>query len=344
MGGRYSVAKAVEDLRAAAKRIQAGRDARKHQAQKVLSVPVGMVRPCYGQPREDFAQDRLVELADSLRTHGQIQPATVRRLNGDDGKLYELVDGERRWRALQLIDEPYIRVLVVHVDDSDSQYVAAVVANSAREELSPVEKSRAVARIAAMPEFANLPTKEALWRKLGSVFGHSHVWVRDMLKLDQVAPEVKTLVENEQLTVATARHLADVQSPERQAEIGQRVAKQKLRGPAAENAVKEALKVEQLREGRREQPRKPGAPPRNSASNDARVVAELVGRIHQSGESLLDMPSSRLREAYTVRPADLDKTLKAVREAITALEQLRDALACMPAPSNSNSKTGRSRG
>ncbi|HEX5659823.1 MAG TPA: hypothetical protein VFX59_21660, partial [Polyangiales bacterium] len=57
----------VDDLRAAARRAQAGREARKHQTQKVISVPLAAVRPCYGQPREDFAQDRLEELAESLR-------------------------------------------------------------------------------------------------------------------------------------------------------------------------------------------------------------------------------------------------------------------------------------
>jgi ParB family transcriptional regulator, chromosome partitioning protein len=323
----------VEDLRAAARREKARRDAQKHAPQKVISVPVTSVRPCYGQPREDFSQDRLMELAESLREHGQTQPATVRRLNGDDGKLYELIDGERRWRALQLIDESMIRVIVTRVDSSDAQYVAAVVANSAREELSPIEKSRAVARIAAMPKYANL-SKEALWHALGRVFGHSHIWVRDMLQLDQVAPEVKTLVEERRLPAGAAKHLAEVKSPARQAAIGKRVARQDLRGPAAANAVKMALKVEELREGRREKPRAAGAPPRNSHSNDARFVAELVGRINQSGEALLDMPIARLREAYTARPQDCRKALKEIAEAMSALQQLRDALATLPANTN----------
>lgn len=282
------------------------------------------IRPLYRQPRESFDYDRLTELAASLRERGQLQPVIVRR-SDDPLAPYSLVDGERRWRAAELAKMDTLLATVSDVGPGDEEFVHSVVANSAREDLSPIEQSRAVARIAAMPDYS-LSQRDGL-QKLAAVFGRSTTWITTMLKLDGAAPEVKTLVEDGKLSTGAAAQLAGVKSAARQAEIGKRIASQPMRQSAADNAVRNAVRVEQVREGK---PLKalPGTG-RSAGSADRQLVAELVGRAAEATESVLDLPVARLRAAYAGHPKELASAVKRVSAASAALEQLRGALATL---------------
>ena len=289
---------------------------------QVVAIPLDKVQPYYGQPREDFAQDRLEELGESLREHGQQTPVVVRRLL-ELGDTYELIDGERRWRALKLISASHVQALVSDVGGDDDQFVKAVVSNCAREDLSPAEAARAVNRIALMPAFKELSNAERN-RKLAAVFGHSTAWISNMLSIAGLAPAVQTLLEEKKLGVEVALELAPVPSQERQVELAERVSRHGFRSGTAKNIVRESVRVERLREGMLEakHPTTTG----RAQSTDVRVVNELVSRIHEAAESVLDMPAKRLAEAYRAKPAECDRAIARVDAAVLALEQLRGAL------------------
>lgn len=291
--------------------------------QSVVSIRRVDISPMYQQPRENFDYDRLTELAASMRERGQLQPVVVRATGKKDAP-YSIVDGERRWRAAEIAKLDTMLAIVSDVPAGDAAYVDAVVANSAREDLTPLEQSRAVARIAAMPEY-RVRDAEGL-RKLAAVFGRSPSWARTMLNLNGVAPEVKTLVEAGKLSVTSAAKLVEVKSPARQAEIGKRIAASPMRQPAADNAVRNAVRVEHVREGREPQ-RLPGTAARNSASADVRLVREKLGVASECAENLLDLPVARLRQAYAANPKALAEAVALVTGAIAALGQLRGALA-----------------
>lgn len=290
----------------------------------VISIPRLKIKPFTGQPREEFGYDRLRELAESMRERGQLQPLIVRAAEGGK-EPWQLVDGERRWRAAELAGIETLLAIVSDVKGGDDQYIASIIANSAREDLSPVEQSRAVARVAAMPEFKQSSTQGDWLRKIAKVFGKSTTWVDQMIKLDGCAPEVKTMVETRKMSTPVAVELSSMKSHARQAEVGKRISAQPMRQGAAINAAKQAAQVERVREGG-DAKQLPGTRGRNSALQDLRLVEELVGRLADTAESALDLPVARLREAFAGKKSELSKAIARISGAVDALDQLQQSL------------------
>lgn len=291
----------------------------------VQAIRRELIQPFFRQPRESFDYDRLAELADSLRERGQLNPIVVRVLHNakSDGPKYEICDGERRWRAAGIAKLDTLLAIVSDVGPGDAQFVLSVVANSAREDLTPLEQSRAVARIAAMPEYNT--RDQAGLRKLAAVFGRSSSWARQMLNLNGVAPEVKSLVETGKLSVSSASKLADIKSPARQAEIGKRIASSPMRSRAAENAVRNAIKVERVREGKMPLA-VPGTKDRNTTGADVRLMRDKMAVITEATEGMLDLPVARLRHAYEANPKALAEAVTLLGNAAAIIAQLRSAL------------------
>jgi ParB family chromosome partitioning protein len=151
-------------------------------------LPVELVRPNAKQPRKRFDQEALQALADSMGERGVLQPVLVRPLPGG---TYELVAGERRWRAAQLAGLERLPALVQDRDDAQSLEVA-LVENMAREDLNPVEEARAVA---ALVEELGL-TRE----QVGKRVGRSRVAVSNLLRLLDLPDEVLETLEAGTLT------------------------------------------------------------------------------------------------------------------------------------------------
>lgn len=158
-------------------------------------LAVDLVRPNPNQPRKRFDDDALQALADSLGERGVLQPVLVRPLPGGH---YELVAGERRWRAAQLAGLERIPAIVREREDSDT-LEAALVENMAREDLNPVEEARAVA---ALTEELGL-TRE----QVGKRVGRSRVAVSNLLRLLDLPDEVLDLLERGTLTEGHGRAL-----------------------------------------------------------------------------------------------------------------------------------------
>ena len=162
---------------------------------ELRELPVELIRPGAGQPRKRFDQEALQALADSLGERGVLQPILVRPLPGGS---YELVAGERRWRAAQLAGLERVPALVQDRDDAQSLEIA-LVENMAREDLNPVEEARAVA---ALVEELGL-TREQVGRRVG----RSRVAVSNLLRVLDLPDEVLDLLEAGSLTEGHGRAL-----------------------------------------------------------------------------------------------------------------------------------------
>ena len=159
------------------------------------NVPVELIVPNPRQPRRSFDEDALLALAGSMRERGVLQPVLIRPVAGG---TYELVAGERRWRAAQLAGLDTIPALVRARDDAES-LEAALIENMAREDLNPVEEARACA---ALVEELGL-TRESV----GLRVGRSRVAVTNLLRLLDLPDEVLALLERGDLSSGHGRAL-----------------------------------------------------------------------------------------------------------------------------------------
>jgi ParB family chromosome partitioning protein len=165
------------------------------ELQELRPIPVDMIDPSPNQPRRAFDEDSLLALAGSIRAQGVLQPVLVRPLpNG----RYELVAGERRWRASRLAELESIPAVVRRHDNAASLEVA-LVENMAREDLNPVEEARACA---ALVEELGLTREE-----VGIRVGRSRVAVSNLIRLLDLPDEALELIERRDLTEGHGRAL-----------------------------------------------------------------------------------------------------------------------------------------
>jgi ParB family transcriptional regulator, chromosome partitioning protein len=165
------------------------------EAPEFRQVPVELVAPNPRQPRRSFDEDALVALADSLKDRGVLQPVLVRPVAGG---TYELIAGERRWRAARLAGLETVPA-VVRPDDDAASLELALIENMAREDLNPVEEARACA---ALVEELGL-TREEVGRRVG----RSRVAVSNLLRLLDLPDDVLALLEDGSLSEGHGRAL-----------------------------------------------------------------------------------------------------------------------------------------
>jgi ParB family transcriptional regulator, chromosome partitioning protein len=195
-------------------------------AAELAHLPVGSIRPNSRQPRRRLDSQGLEELAESVRAQGLVQPVVVRPA-ADEG--YELIAGERRWRAARVAGLATVPALVRETDDRDS-LLLALVENVAREDLSPVDEARAYA--ALMDEFG---------LSLGEVaehVGRSKPTVSNRLRLLELPDDVLGLVERGQLSEGHARAVLAVPDNEERRRLVRRIVRQGLSVRAAERAAR----------------------------------------------------------------------------------------------------------
>jgi ParB family chromosome partitioning protein len=178
--------------------------------EQVHRVPVSQIKPCAFQPRKDFAADSLQELADSIRQQGVLQPLVVRAVNGS----YELIAGERRWRAAQLAGLAELPVLVREADDRKVLELA-LIENLQRENLNPIEEALGYGKL--MQDFA-LTQEEAAVR-----VGKSRVTVANLLRLLQLPAEIQNYVRSSLLSFGHAKAILGITHPESQKQLAEEV-------------------------------------------------------------------------------------------------------------------------
>ena len=172
-----------------------GDEALKNDSSGVLTVPISQVENCSSQPRKAFDPEALEELAESIRQHGILQPLTVRRLQSG---YYQIIAGERRWRAARLAGLAEVPVLVIEADDRKAAELA-MVENLQREDLNPMEEA---AGFQTLMENYRLTQEEAAKR-----VGKSRSAVANALRLLSLSPTVRKLVEEGKLSAGHARAL-----------------------------------------------------------------------------------------------------------------------------------------
>ncbi len=174
---------------------------------EVLQVPVDQVQPNRYQPRAIFNSEKISELAQTIHTHGMIQPIVLRKLNETE---YELIAGERRWRAVQSLGWETVPSIIREMKDSQTASVA-LIENLQREELTVIEEAVAYAKLLQIHEL----TQEALAQRLGK----SQSTIANKLRLLKLPESVQQAVMDKKITERHARALIAVKDPEMQEKI-----------------------------------------------------------------------------------------------------------------------------
>jgi len=186
---------------------------------RVQRIKLERLRPCPLQPRKDFSAEALRELADSIKEQGIVQPLIVRERNG----LFELIAGERRWRAAQLIGLAEVPVIVREADDR-AVLEMALIENLQRENLNAIEEAQGYAQLVAQFQL----TQEDVATKVGK----SRVVVTNALRLLKLSPVIQGYIRDGRLSVGHAKVILGLTTEQHQQ-------------LAAERIIKEALNVRQ---------------------------------------------------------------------------------------------------
>jgi ParB family transcriptional regulator, chromosome partitioning protein len=191
------------------------------------TLPIEYLQRGKFQPRKDMNPEKLQELADSIKAQGIIQPIVVRKIGQDK---YEIVAGERRWRAAQLAGLQEVPVVVKDIDDRATMAIA-LIENIQRQDLNPLEEAEALRRL--LDEFT------MTHQQIADAVGKSRVTVTNLLRLMELQPEVKKLLINGQLEMGHARALLALDGAN-QVAVAQKIAKEGLTVRMAEKLVKDA--------------------------------------------------------------------------------------------------------
>ena len=203
--------------------------------EELTRIPVDLLQRGRYQPRLDMRPESLQELADSIRAQGVVQPIVVRPLvaqKAGEPVRYEIIAGERRWRAAQMAGLHDIPAVVRIVPD-EAAVAMSLIENIQRENLNPLEEARALDRL--IREFGITHQQAA------DAVGRSRAAVSNLLRLLELTDEVKTLVEHRQLQMGHARALLGLSQARQQSEVGALVAKKGLSVRETEALVKRML-------------------------------------------------------------------------------------------------------
>ena len=222
-----------------------------------LFLPISRVESCSSQPRKQFDPDALADLADSIREHGIIQPLTVRKLQSG---YYQIIAGERRWRAARMAGLTQVPAIVIEADDRKAMELA-MIENLQREDLNPIEEAEGYQ---VLMDTYNMTQEEAAGR-----VGKSRSAVANALRLLKLCPPVRAMVEDGRLSGGHARTLLPL-SPELQETAAAAILKSDLSVRQTE------LLVKKLTAGEKVTPPAPLAV--NYAEEAARELGSSLGR------------------------------------------------------------------
>ena len=198
------------------------------------NIPLELLQRGKYQPRIDMRADTLEDLASSIKSQGVVQPIIARLLKKTDGEAqrYEIVAGERRWRAAQMAGLTDIPTVVRVVPD-DAAIAVALIENIQRENLNPLEEAQALDRL--IKEF-RLTHQEA-----ADAVGRSRVSVSNLLRLLELSDRVKAMLESRQIEMGHARALLAISSSAQQLEAARQVVKKQLSVRETERLVRRLL-------------------------------------------------------------------------------------------------------
>ncbi|WP_027955879.1 nucleoid occlusion protein [Halobacillus kuroshimensis] len=192
---------------------------------EVVQVPVDRVQPNRYQPRAIFNSEKISELAQTIHTHGMIQPIVLRRLNEEE---YELIAGERRWRAVQSLGWEAVPAIIRDMNDSQTASVA-LIENLQREELTVIEEALAYAKLIELHQL----TQEALAQRLGK----SQSTIANKIRLLKLPESVQQAIMDKQITERHARALISLKDPEVQEQVLKEIIEKQLNVKQTEERI-----------------------------------------------------------------------------------------------------------
>ncbi|HHF3067488.1 TPA: ParB/RepB/Spo0J family partition protein [Vibrio diabolicus] len=206
---------------------------------ELTDLAIGQLQPGVYQPRKDMAPEALEELAASIQSQGIIQPIVVRQVESGQ---FEIIAGERRWRAARQAGLKRVPCLVKKVEDR-AAIAMALIENIQREDLNVIEEAQALERL--QDEFT------LTHQQVAEVIGKSRTTVSNLLRLNQLESNVKSLVADKLLEMGHARALLALQG-EQQVEVAQQVAKKQMTVRQTEQLVKKCLAPQNEQKGQQE--------------------------------------------------------------------------------------------
>jgi ParB family transcriptional regulator, chromosome partitioning protein len=247
--------------------------------EEIKKIPIDHIIPNRYQPRTVFDDEKIEELARTIHIHGVIQPIVVREFDQDK---FEIIAGERRWRAMKKLEWEEVPAIVKNLSDSETASVA-LIENLQREELSPIEEAMAYGKLL---EIHNL-TQEALAQRLGK--GQSTV--ANKLRLLKLPQEVQEALLNKLITERHARSLIPLKNPQLQVQVLAEVIEKSLNVKQTEERVVKLLSQNE------EKPK----PKRKAFSKDMRIAVNTIRQsltmVSDSGINL-DSEEEEFEEFY----------------------------------------------
>jgi ParB family chromosome partitioning protein len=204
---------------------------------RVLYVDINDIRPNSAQPRSHFDEEKLKELSKSIRSNGVIQPLIVR----ESSNGYELVAGERRWRASRLAGLKTVPCIVRNFDDRQNAIVA-IIENMQREDLNPIEEALGLKSMTEKYGFTQEQVSESL--------GRSRTYITNSIRLLKLPAEIQQYVSSGQMSAAHGRTIINIPDKARQKEIAEKIIRNDLSVRATERLaekVKDELRPERKR-------------------------------------------------------------------------------------------------
>jgi len=192
---------------------------------KIIYVQTDQIKPNPYQPREDFSPDNLEELTQSIKEKGMIQPLLVRR----KGEYFELIAGERRLRAANLLNIKEIPVIIKDVDDRDSLEIS-LIENIQRQGLNPIEEARAYQYL--------IGKFQVTQEKISEVLGKARVSVTNILRLLNLPQEIQEEIKKGRLSFAHGRALLELEDANQQRRFAQEIISKGLSVRELENLIK----------------------------------------------------------------------------------------------------------
>lgn len=199
---------------------------------RVLYVDINDIKPNSAQPRKFFDEDKLQELAESIKVSGVIQPLIVR--NSENG--YELVAGERRWRASRIANLKKVPCIIREYDETQNALVA-IIENMQRENLNPIEEAEG---LKSMTEKYGLTQEQ-----VSNALGKSRTYITNSIRLLKLPEDIQGLISGGQMSAAHGRTIINVTDPDKQREICDKVIKSGLSVRETENladTIKDEIK------------------------------------------------------------------------------------------------------
>ncbi len=232
----------------------------------VRTVPLDRIDPNPQQPRMTFDEDTLRELAASITEHGVLQPILIRP--GDEGR-YQLVAGERRWRAARIAGLREIPALIEEIDD-DTALEISIIENLQREDLSPLDEALMYERMTTDHGYS--------LRRLAQKLGKDKGYIENRLRLADAPAEIKQLVSLRKDTLSHAYELLKVDDPKKRRKLAEQVGRGEL----------SLVKLRERIDGRPSRPTDEGvAPPEESAADEPQVVESLLPGVPVGDDSLI---------------------------------------------------------